>query len=120
MTQVTRIFGRVLLAGGVGAAALLWNGNLPIGSQTALVSTADALVGRPATPRSFAGVARRTAWRAGAIGVGAAAGYAATRAAVGYTAARATATGVAVVGATAAHGCARVIGPLGRAFTVCR
>lgn len=60
-----------LLAGG---AALLWNGDgfCPSGS---LISQAEARVGRPATPMSYAGVARRTTRRT--VAYGAAAGAAA-------------------------------------------
>ena len=57
-----------------GAAALLWSGDgsLPSGS---LISRAEARVGRPATPMSYAGVARRTTRRG--VAYGAAAGAAA-------------------------------------------
>jgi hypothetical protein len=60
-----------LLAGG---AALLWSGggSLPSGS---FISQAEARVGRPATPMSYAGVARRTTRRS--VAYGAAAGAAA-------------------------------------------
>ena len=54
------------LALAAGGAALLWNG---AGSELlgSFISQAEARVGRPATPMSYAGVARRTtAWRAGA------------------------------------------------------
>jgi hypothetical protein len=61
-----------LLAGGT---ALLWSGDgsVPSGSFT---SQAEARVGRPATPMSYAGVARRTTRRS--VAYGAAAGAAAT------------------------------------------
>jgi hypothetical protein len=43
-------------------AGLLWSGELPlIGSS--LVAEAQAVVGRPLTPMSYAGVARRTVRR---------------------------------------------------------
>lgn len=42
---------------------LLWNGNLGNKSQTGLVTEAHAIIGRPLTPVSFAGVARRTVRR---------------------------------------------------------
>jgi hypothetical protein len=60
-----------LVAGG---PALLWSGDglVPTGS---FISQAEARVGRPATPMSYAGVARRTTRRAVAYGAaGAAAG----------------------------------------------
>jgi hypothetical protein len=45
-----------------------WMGN---GSDGSLVATAEAVVGRPATPVSYAGVARRTTVRAVTPGLGA-------------------------------------------------
>jgi hypothetical protein len=59
--------------------ALLWNGKGDI--DQGLVSTSEARVGRPLTPMSYAGVARRTTRRAvyGTAAAAAAAGaYAAT------------------------------------------
>jgi hypothetical protein len=55
-----------------GSAALLWSGDgsLPSGS---FISKAEARVGRPATPMSYAGVARRTTRRAVAVGAAGAA-----------------------------------------------
>ncbi|MBQ0822897.1 hypothetical protein KBI52_22165 [Microvirga sp. HBU67558] len=60
----------VLAAG----AALFWSGNgpAPFGS---FISQAEARIGRPATPMSYAGVARRTTRRS--VAYGAAAGAAA-------------------------------------------
>jgi len=54
------------------AAGMFWSGSSPLSGQ-ALVSQADARVGRPATPRSYAGVARRTTRRAVATGAAGAA-----------------------------------------------
>ena len=66
---------RVLVLAAAAAAfagALSWNGT---GNVTAgFVSDAEARVGRPLTPMSYAGVARRTTRRA--VAVGAAAGAA--------------------------------------------
>ena len=56
----------IALAGG-----LLWNGETSI--DNGLVTSAEARVGRPLTPMSYAGVARRTTRRAVAVGAGAAA-----------------------------------------------
>ena len=53
------------------SAGLFWNGETAI--DNGLVSSAEARVGRPLTPMSYAGVARRTTRRAVAIGAGAAA-----------------------------------------------
>lgn len=64
---------KVLLCAAVISAALSWNDAGPI-SGNGLVSQAQARVGRPLTPMSYAGVARRTTRRA--VAVGAAAGAA--------------------------------------------
>ena len=53
------------------AGGLFWNGET--GSDVSLVTSAEARVGRPLTPMSYAGVARRTTRRAVAVGAGAAA-----------------------------------------------
>ena len=56
-----------------GAAGLLWNGHIPTDGRTGLVSTAEAVRGRPLTPMSYAGVARRTTRRAVTYGAAVAA-----------------------------------------------
>jgi hypothetical protein len=53
------------------AAGLSWNGDT--GLDKGLVTSAEARIGRPLTPMSYAGVARRTTRRAVAVGAGAAA-----------------------------------------------
>ena len=68
------------------AGTLLWNGKGDI--EQGLVSTSEARVGRPLTPMSYAGVARRTTRRAvyGTAAAAAAAGaYAVTPACVQVT-----------------------------------
>jgi len=60
-----------LLAGSLG---LFWNGNAAV-SPSLLIGQAEARIGRPATPMSYAGVARRTTRRS--VAYGAAAGAAA-------------------------------------------
>ncbi len=50
----------------IGAAALALNERSSITGRTSLVSSAQARVGRPLTPVSVAGVARRTARRCAA------------------------------------------------------
>jgi len=57
------------------AGALSWNGAVHI--ERGLVSISEARVGRPLTPMSYAGVARRTTRRAVVYGGAAAAGAAA-------------------------------------------
>jgi hypothetical protein len=66
-----RLAALALLAGGT---ALLWSGG-GSGPSGAFISQAEARVGRPATPMSYAGVARRTTRRG--VAYGAAAGAAA-------------------------------------------
>jgi|EndMetStandDraft_3_1072993.scaffolds.fasta_scaffold01860_10 hypothetical protein len=66
--------------------------------DTAMVSTAEAVIGRPLTPMSYAGVARRTTRRAVAVGAGAAAAGA-------YV---------------ATPGCVQVVDAYGRIVTRCR
>jgi hypothetical protein len=53
------------------AGGLFWNGETSI--DNGLMTSAEARVGRPLTPMSYAGVARRTTRRAVAVGAGAAA-----------------------------------------------
>ena len=67
-----RLAAVALLAAG---AALLWTGDRPV-SPGSFISQAEARIGRPATPMSYSGVARRTTRRS--VAYGAAAGAAAT------------------------------------------
>lgn len=64
---------RFLFATVAATVGLFWSGEIATNGQAALVSTAHAVIGRPATPMSYAGVARRTTRRAVAVGAGAAA-----------------------------------------------
>ena len=59
---------RLSLATILGVGALFWGGQLPLDGQSSLVSSAEARIGRPLTPMSYAGVARRTTRRAVAVG----------------------------------------------------
>lgn len=70
---------RFLTILGVGAAGWLLNGQTGPSPHAGLIASAEAVVGAPATPVSYAGVARRTTTRAvtpgaGAPGVGVAPG----------------------------------------------
>jgi hypothetical protein len=106
---------KIFLGLAVGAGALMWSGTVPHPSG-AFVSTADARVGAPRSPRSVAGVARRNTRRNVAAGTALGIGVARTttrRAAV-------VGAGAAVGGAAATRPCARVMGPQGRTVTVCR
>jgi hypothetical protein len=62
----------LIAAATVFSGAFLWNGSANI--ERGLVSASEARVGRPLTPMSYAGVARRTTRRA--VGAGVAAGAA--------------------------------------------
>ena len=51
-----------------GVAGLFWSGNVTLSTNSGLVTEAQAIIGRPLTPMSYAGVARRTVRRC-AVGV---------------------------------------------------
>ena len=93
---------RISMATVVGGAALLWSGQLPLDSTSSLVSSAEARIGRPLTPMSYAGVARRTTRRAVAVGAAAGAAY----------------YGAPVVVAPS-PGCVQQVDPYGRVYTRC-
>jgi hypothetical protein len=89
------------MTGGV----LLSNETLLLNPQASVISSAEARVGRPLTPMSYAGVARRTTRRAVAVGAGA------------YGAAVVVAP---VVVAPAPYAvCRQVVDAYGRIVTVC-
>ena len=69
--SVTRTIALAGFAAAAGLAGMLVSDQKP--SQ--LVSTAEAVIGRPLTPMSYAGVARRTTRRAAAVGAAGAAAY---------------------------------------------
>jgi hypothetical protein len=102
MTRISTIFFRFSIATILGGAALLWSGHLTLDPTSSLVSSAEARIGRPLTPMSYAGVARRTTRRAVAYG--------------------AVAAGAAVVAApmVVSPACAQVVDVYGRVVTVCR
>ena len=91
---------RLSIAVPLGALALFWSGDVSLDTDASLVSSAEARIGRPLTPMSDAGVARRTTRRA--VAVGAAAG------AVYYGAP-----------AVATPGCVQAADPYGRVYTRC-
>jgi hypothetical protein len=76
---------------------ILWGGKATIGG--ALISAAEARIGRPLTPMSYAGVARRTTRRAVVYG-----GAAAAAAAGAYA---------------LTPGCPQVVDAYGRVYTRC-
>jgi hypothetical protein len=102
MSRISTAFFRFSIATILGGAAFLWSGQLMMDPASSLVSSAEARIGRPLTPMSYAGVARRTTRRAVAVG--------------------AVAAGAAVVAApmVVAPACAQTVDVYGRVFTVCR
>jgi len=66
---MNRAIRKSLVMAGVAAAMWLCNGGIS-SNQASLVATAEAVVGAPATPVSYAGVARRSTVGVGAPGVG--------------------------------------------------
>lgn len=62
---------KYLLLFGLAIAVWAWNGQIMPNSSGDLISSAEAIVGAPATPVSYAGVARRSTVGVGAPGVGA-------------------------------------------------
>ena len=108
---------QMALAGAVGAGFLMVNDVSPTTSGY-FVTKAQAIIGRPATPMSYAGVARRTTRRE-AYGTGAYGGYRG----YGYGAGAvvAAAVGAAAYGA-ATYGsgsCVQVTDVYGRLVTQC-
>jgi hypothetical protein len=101
MTRISATFFRLSIATILGGAALFWGGQLPLDGPSSLVSSAEARIGRPLTPMSYAGVARRTTRRAVAVG-----------------AAGAVAAGAYYAAPGAA--CSQVADAYGRIVTVCR
>ena len=96
MTMSSRKLFMLAAAVAAFAGGLFWNGATT--TDSSLISSAEARVGRPLTPMSYAGVARRTTRRAVAVGAGAAA-----------------------VGAGAYYGssCVQVVDAYGRVVTRC-
>ncbi|HEV2564390.1 MAG TPA: hypothetical protein VGU19_04840 [Microvirga sp.] len=93
-----------ILATGAALFALSWSGGPP-DARRGFMSRAEAIRGRPLTPLSYAGVARRT-----------------TRRAVAYGATAGAVAGAAAVGAYAypPGGCVQVVNAYGQVITRCR
>jgi hypothetical protein len=70
-----RVMFKLFIILGLTASAMIWNGNFQ-STGDGFIGKADARRGRPATPVSYAGVARRSTVGAGAPGVGVAPGNA--------------------------------------------
>ena len=88
-----------------GAACLLVNEQAIFHQGGSLTTSAEARIGRPLAPLSYAGVARRTTRRAVAVGVG-----------VGVAAGAVYAAPVVVAPAA---GCVQAVDPYGRVYTRC-
>jgi hypothetical protein len=69
--------GQLALAAVAGTACLFVSDNVSQRQSRSFVTEAHAIIGRPLTPLSYAGAARRTTRRAVAVGTAAAAGAAA-------------------------------------------
>ena len=107
----------LLLAGATGVGLIMINDVSPTTSGY-FTTKAHAIIGRPATPMSYAGVARRTTRRE-AYGVGAYGGYRGYgygAGAVGAAAVGAAAYGAATYGA---GNCVQVTDVYGRLVTQC-
>ena len=61
--KISKIFGFILLGGIIWLAGLEFEEWFSTPEENGFVSTAEAVVGRPLTPVSVAGVARRTSRR---------------------------------------------------------
>jgi hypothetical protein len=75
MTTHVRKLSRWALAAVAGAICLFANDNISLTQPSSLIAQADARIGRPRTPMSVAGVARRTTRRAVVGGAVVGAGY---------------------------------------------
>ena len=101
MTRISKRLIRLALVA-VTAGAGLFGGEGMAPSHFTLTSTAEARIGRPLTPMSYAGVARRTTRRAAYVGAAGAAAVG-TAAAVGYY----------------GSGCYQEVDAYGRVYTRC-
>jgi hypothetical protein len=72
MTRTNRRLFQFVLAMLTGFAVLFANDKISLTDHDALVATAEARIGRPLTPMSYAGVARRTVRRGAYVGAAAA------------------------------------------------
>ena len=68
MTKSMKTFTLLTTAIAAGVAGLFWSGDITPSTSSSLVTEAQAVIGRPLTPMSYAGVARRTVRRC-AVGV---------------------------------------------------
>ena len=109
MTRTRISVFRIALATIAGVACLFASEKMSLTRPGSLVTSAQAIIGRPLTPMSYAGVARRSAVGVGA-GVGVAVGTAAVASPVVVVPAPVVVTPV----------CAQVVNVYGQIATVCR
>ncbi len=88
-----------------GVGCLFVSDHVSLTRPGSLVTEAHAVIGRPLTPMSYAGVARRTTYRA---------------AAYGHYGAAVVAAPVVVAPVVVAPACAQVVNVYGQITTVCR
>jgi hypothetical protein len=100
MTRVSNRITRFAVAVSAGVIVLFVGEQMSPG-RLEFTTAAEARIGRPMTPMSYAGVARRTTRRAVGVGVG-----------VG-------AAGAVAVGAAAASACYQEVDAYGRVYTRC-
>ena len=98
---------RTTLAAIVGIGCLFLSEKAPLMKPGSLVTEANAVIGRPLTPMSYAGVARRTTARA-------------VVAAPVYAAPHVYAAPVVAAPVYAAPACVQVVNAYGQLATVCR
>lgn len=99
-------FGAAVIVGG---GVLFLHDGVPSKDSASLVSSAQAVIGRPLTPLSYAGVARRTTRRAVAVG-----------AAAGAAAAAPIVVAPAPVVVAPVPACVQVVDAYGRIYRRCR
>jgi len=58
----------IAVAAAIGVGGFFWNGDIAPSKKSGFVNEAQAIIGRPLTPMSYAGVARRTVRRC-AVGI---------------------------------------------------
>jgi hypothetical protein len=98
MNRVQSRLLKVSMAALVGAVGLFANEKAVLLQDRSLITVAEAVIGRPATPMSYAGVARRTTRRAVAVGA---------------------ATAPVVVAPVAPRTCVQAVDAYGRIYTRC-
>jgi len=99
MTPSSNKLLRVALSVVVGIGCLFLGENISLRRASSLVTQAEARIGRPATPMSYAGVARRTTRRAVVGGA---------------------AVGAAAAGAYYGSGCVQSVDAYGRIYNQCQ